>query len=88
MLEFACGAAKLKYPDRTIIIGIAIDAPKYSDMNSEDFILMDCTNWTAEDQTYYETANKELRFFQTSALTEHRMHVAEFPPKPSENKPN
>ena len=79
MLEFACGAAKLKWPDMNKIIGIAIDAPKYSRMNSEDFILLDCANWTPEDQAYYEEANTELRFFQTPSLREHRMRVTEFP---------
>jgi hypothetical protein len=79
MLEFACGATKLKFPHLKKVIGIAIDAPKYSRMNSEDFILLDCENWTDEDQAFYEKANKELRFFQTSALKQHRMHVTEFP---------
>jgi hypothetical protein len=79
MLEFACGAAKLKFPHVKKVIGIAIDAPKYSQMNSEDFILLDCENWNDDDQVYYEEANKELRFFQTSALKQHRKHVTEFP---------
>jgi hypothetical protein len=79
MLEFACGAAKLKWPDLNKIVGIAIDAPKYSRMNSEDFILLDCANWMAEDQAYYEEANQELRFFQTPSLTERRMHLTDFP---------
>jgi hypothetical protein len=88
MLEFACGAAKIKCPHPKTIIGIAIDAPKYSDMNSEDLILMDCENWTKEEQDYYEEANSTLRFFQTDALTERRMHVSEFPvPRKNSNIP-
>jgi hypothetical protein len=79
ILEFACGAAKLKFPHLTKIIGIAIDAPKYSRFNSEDFILLNCENWTEDDKTFYEEANRELRFFQTDALTERRMNVSEFP---------
>jgi hypothetical protein len=79
MLEFACGAAKLKFSYLNKVIGIAIDAPKYSRMNSEDFIVLNCENWSKEDQDYYEKANKELGFFQTSALREHRKHVTEFP---------
>jgi uncharacterized protein YecA (UPF0149 family) len=79
MLEFACGAAKLKSPHLKKVIGIAIDAPKDSRKNSEDFILMDCENWTQQDSDYYEEANRELRFFQTSAMIERRMHVSEFP---------
>jgi hypothetical protein len=79
MLEFACGAAKLKFPNLIKIVGIAIDAPKYSRMNSEDFILLKCDDWSEEDQTYYAEANKELRFFQTDALREHRKRVTDFP---------
>ena len=59
ILELACGAAKSRFPDLKTIVGIAIDAPKFVDKNSEDFILMDCENWTEEDRTYYEEGNKE-----------------------------
>jgi hypothetical protein len=94
-LEFACGAAKLKFPHLCKIIGIAIDAPKYSNMNSEDFVLLNCENWTKDDQAYYEEANSELKFFQTNELKERRMHVSEFPlprrgnniPKTGRNQP-
>lgn len=79
MLEVACGAAKLKFPHLRKIIGIAIDAPKHSTMNSEDFILLDCENWSEQDESYYKEANNELRFFQTDALKQHRKHVADFP---------
>lgn len=79
ILELACGAAKLKFPHLRKVIGIAIDAPKYSPMNSEDFILLDCENWSDDDQTYYEEANKELRFFQTDALKQYRKRFTEFP---------
>lgn len=79
ILEFACGVAKLKVPHLKKVIGIAIDAPKYSRTNSEDFILLDCENWSADDQTFYEEANKELQFFETDALKRHRKRVTEFP---------
>jgi hypothetical protein len=79
MLEIACGAAKLKFPQLKKVIGIAIDAPKYASTNSEDFILMDCENWTDEQRAHYEVANEELRFFRTDALKERRMSMTEFP---------
>jgi SEC-C motif len=79
MLEFACGATKLKCPHLIKVIGIAIDAPKYSRKNSEDFVLLDCANWNEEDQAYYEEANHRLQFFQTDAMKQHRMHVTDFP---------
>jgi len=88
MLEFACGAAKLKWPHLTKVIGIGIDAPKYSSTNSEDFILLDCEDWTAEDQAYYEETNATLHFFQTSALKERRVHATDFPsPQKPKNVP-
>jgi hypothetical protein len=79
MLEFACGAAKLKFSHLNKVIGIAIDAPKYSRMNSEDFVVLNCENWTKHDQDYFEEANKTLCFFQSGALKQHRMHITEFP---------
>ena len=84
LLEFACGAAKLKWPHLNKVVGIGIDAPKYSRKNSEDFILLNCENWTKEDKDYYEEANTELCLFQTTAMKEHRMHATDFP---SEQKP-
>jgi len=79
MLEIACGAAKLKFPHLSKVIGIGIDAPKYSQKNSEDFILLDCKNWSRQDQEYFEEANEKLCFFKTSAMIERRMHVSDFP---------
>jgi len=94
MLEIACGAAKLKFPHLKKVIGIAIDAPKYASSNSEDFILMDCENWTDEQRAHYEVANKELRFFKTDALKERLMRMTDFPtartkrtgPRPGRNQ--
>ena len=53
MLEIACGAAKNKFDHLKTVIGIAIDAPKFSKRNSEDFILMDCSQWTDEIREQY-----------------------------------
>jgi hypothetical protein len=79
LLEFSCGAAKLKWPHLTKVIGIGIDAPKHHRTNSEDFILLNCEDWTQEDRSYFEEANATLRLFQTSSLTEHHMRATEFP---------
>lgn len=54
MLEIACGAAKNKFPQLKTVIGIAIDAPKFVRRNSEDFILLDCENWTDADRQHFE----------------------------------
>ncbi len=79
MLEIACGAAKNKYQYLKKIIGIAIDAPKFTDTNSEDFILMDCEDWPDDLRAQYEEANKVMGFFNSSTLTLHEKKVKEFP---------
>ncbi len=77
LLEIACGAAKNKFNHLKTVIGIAIDAPKYAETNSEDFILMDCADWPDERREDYEKANEKLGFFKTGAVEQRT--VTEFP---------
>jgi hypothetical protein len=84
LLEIACGAAKNKWPHLMTIVGIAMDAPKFARVNSEDFILMDCTNWTPEIGAHYEVANHDLRCFGNSSLKQHEFRVTEFPFSPAQ----
>lgn len=78
LLEIACAAAKLKWPNLERVIGIAIDAPKYAGrINSEDLALMEFDNWTEEVRSNYEEINRELKFFANP--TETRQTVYEFP---------
>ena len=77
MLEVACGAAKNKFDHLKTVVGIAIDAPKYAETNSEDFILLDCSNWTDEERDHYVKANEGLGFFKTGAIE--KRTVTEFP---------
>ncbi len=87
MLEIACAAAKLKFPDIERVIGIATDAPKFSGKsNSEDLVLMEFQDWSAERRAHYEEANKELRFFATAQMQKTKKTITEFP-KPSIRKP-
>jgi type I restriction enzyme, R subunit len=79
MLEIACGAAKNKFDHLTTVVGIAIDAPKYTKRNSEDFILMDCSQWTDELREQYERENEHLLFFKSDSLKMHKKTVTEFP---------
>jgi hypothetical protein len=86
LLEIACGAAKNKFPDLVRVIGIGVDAPKFSGgTNAEDFILMPCETWTQEIRTYYEEQNKHWNFFSTPQLRQHNDQVTRFvpPPRPS-----
>ena len=79
MLEIACGAAKNKFEHLKKVIGIALDAPKYSKTNAEDFILMDCVNWSSDLRKYYEKANEGLDFFKSDSLTIQEKTVKNFP---------
>lgn len=80
MLEIACAAAKLRFPEIQRVIGIATDAPKFAGTtNSEDMVLMEFEDWTPERKAHYEAANKELRFFETPKMQMTKRTVSEFP---------
>ena len=79
MLEIACGAAKNHYPNLRKVIGIGIDAPKFSSRNAEDFILLNCEDWSKEDKAYYEEANKGLQFFTSGKAKQEMKTISDFP---------
>lgn len=80
MLEIACAAAKLKFPEIQRVIGIATNAPKFAGTtNSEDMLLMEFEEWTPERKAHYEATNKELRFFETPQMRMTKQTVSEFP---------
>lgn len=81
VLEIACGAAKNKFPHLTKVIGIGIDAPKFSGgTNAEDFIPVSCETWTQEMRSYYEEQNKEWNFFCSPRLRQYNDRVTQFVP--------
>jgi hypothetical protein len=83
LLEIACGAAKNKFSNPVKVIGIGIDAPKFSGgTNAEDFILMPCETWTDEMRAYYEAENEPWNFFGTPQLQQFNDHVTQFVPPP------
>lgn len=64
VLEIACGAAKNKFPHLVKVIGICIEAPKFSDgPDGEDFLLMLCETWTDEMKAQYEEGNRGWNFW-------------------------
>jgi hypothetical protein len=87
MLAIACGSAKNKFPHLKKIVGIAIDAPKYSKKNAEDFILLNCGDWSDEEREHYEKENEGFRFFGTDAMTKHQMIATEFPRPAAPQRP-
>lgn len=86
ILEIACGTAKNKFEHLDTIVGIAIDAPKFSETNSEDLILMNCANWSEEEKEYYRDLNRDLNFFETDNLSMQYKTATEFPQEPSTQK--
>jgi hypothetical protein len=78
-LDVACGAAKNKFPHLKSIVGIAIDAPKFSETNSEDFVLMDCQDWSEERRTHCERENQVFEFFASPSLQTRKLTIKNFP---------
>ncbi|WP_243375445.1 SEC-C metal-binding domain-containing protein [Geotalea sp. SG265] len=79
MLRIACGAAKNKFPHLKMVIGIAIDAPKYSKRNSEDFILLDCSEWSSEIREQFQKENEGIGFLMSENLAIQQKTLREFP---------
>ncbi|MDH4246841.1 MAG: SEC-C domain-containing protein [Deltaproteobacteria bacterium] len=81
ILQIACGAAKNKFPHLTKVIGIGVDAPKFSgNQNSEDFILLTCEKWSDEERTHYKDLNKDFGFFETAGRKLQYERVTKFVP--------
>lgn len=87
MLEIACGAAKNKFSHLTRIVGIAVDAAKHSKSNSEDFILMDCADWSSDNAKVYQEANRDFKFFESEGLRPQRLNAFEYPLPQATGKP-
>ncbi|MCU1242804.1 MAG: hypothetical protein JWO71_3530 [Candidatus Acidoferrum typicum] len=83
MLQIACGAAKIKFSYLNKVIGIAIDAPKFSERNSEDFVLLNCEKWSERDTARYQEANRGLQFFETKTMKVQEKTISDFPPADS-----
>jgi hypothetical protein len=79
MLNIACGMAKNTFPELHTIIGIVIDAPKFSIRNSEDFGLLDCHDWPEETGEHFKKANEGFNFFTSETAQRHTLTVQEFP---------
>ncbi len=80
MLEIACGVVKTRFPEVQWVVGIAVDPPKFSRNMSEDFLLMDCTDWGDEKVAHYLEANKVLGFLESGAQWIEK-HATRFVPR-------
>lgn len=79
ILTLACGVARNKFPHLSKIVGIAIDAPKFTKINSEDFVLLNCETWPDEQRQFYEEQNKGFKFFESESLKSEIKTVSNFP---------
>jgi hypothetical protein len=81
MLEIACGAAKNKFTNLELVIGIAVEPPKFYRNISEDFVLMECKEWSKEQENYYKEENEKpgMDFFMSSNLIMKKKSTKEFP---------
>jgi SEC-C motif len=79
LLEIACAAAKNKFQDLKKVVGIAIDAPKFAKGNSEDFLLLECTDWPDSLRKHYEQLNEGLNFFNSPSMKARYSRITEFP---------
>ncbi|MCY3826876.1 MAG: hypothetical protein OXG10_05795 [Candidatus Dadabacteria bacterium] len=79
MLEVACGVIRNRFANLNTVIGIGQYASKFSNGNSRDFILLDCSEWTEERQTFYETENENFGFFKNENMQKTIRYAEDFP---------
>lgn len=79
MISVACGTLKNNFPHLKRVIGIAIDAPKHAETNSEDFLLLECENWSDEEREFFREENKVLGFFESPNLKHEFRQTFDFP---------
>ena len=87
LLEIACGVTRNKFPHLTKVIGISVEPIKYNRTISEDFLLLDTQEWTAEQQQTYAEENKEWRFYETANLQERHSRESDFPVRSGSDRP-
>ena len=76
MLEVACGVVKNRFSQLRMVVGIAMAPPMHVEHNAEDFILLECEDWSNEQQAYYDGENEKLGFFENAKRFERR--IADF----------
>ena len=78
ILEIACGVARNRWSDLSRVIGIGIDVPT-RDMKQagEDFILLECEEWSTDTAEYYRKANEDLKLFEQAKPFQQR--IVDFP---------
>lgn len=81
ILEISCGAMRNKFEHLEKVVGIAMDAPKFSQTTGgEDFILLECAEWPDGLRAQYEDINKKSDFSGSGEMFRGRTH--DFPDMP------
>lgn len=78
ILRIACGAARNAMPGLEMVVGIGIEAPKFTRESAEDFLLMNCAEWSDDERASYEQENAEWGFFCSPSLRKTHRTVKEF----------
>ena len=79
MLEVACGVIRNRLAHLNTVIGIGQYASKFTNGNSLDFMLFDCSKWTGEKRAFYERENEDFGFFKSENIQRTIKHIKEFP---------
>ena len=77
MLKVACGAARNRLSHLKIVVGIAMDAPMHANCDGEDFVLLDCEEWSEQQRQFYDRENEHFGFFRNVSRIERQ--IADFP---------
>ena len=73
LLEVACGVVRNRFDHLKTVVGIAIEPPKYSENNAEDFLLLKCATWSNESRAHYDDLNKHFGLFKKVTRIEQRI---------------
>ena len=83
VLEIACGVARNRWSHLNKVIGISVDVPTPGiDHGSEDFMLLECAEWSNETAASYRKANEHLKIFEKA--TQVRKRTLDFPTQTGE----
>lgn len=85
ILRIACGAAKNHNPDLQAVVGICIPPPKLEREIGEDFVYLDCHEWSDETRAEYDRVNADWNFFKTGLRHEKRIKEFALPPQPAKH---
>ena len=67
------GVVKTRFSQLRMVVGIAMAPPMHVEHNAEDFILLECEDWSNEQQAYYDGENEKLGFFKNAKRFERRI---------------